>query len=440
MQVNQHHLSTSERLPMGLVRSVLVLALATGTVFLSGCAFTSAATDATPGAAGTSVQLSGKTFGGQQPVSGSVVNMYAVGSTGYGSASTSILNSGVSVTSDANGNFTLTNKFTCPVSNPLVYVTATGGDAGAGNNSALALMASLGPCNSLSASTLILINEVSTVAAVVPFSPFMNSATAIGTSPTNALGLTNAYGDTTLLASLSKGTSPGEAALANMTVSTTTLYTIANILAACVNSNGPSSSGCSTLFTNTTLNGVAPTDTIAAALNIAKRPGSNVAALFTLQTSTSPFQSALPAAPSDYLLTAYVPTAYSLPQNITGDSTGSVWSSSFNTITRYAPNMSTVFAMSSSSNASTVSIDQSNNAWLAQGAKISKVTPAGVLTTYAPAGVSSAYGIAVDGQGQVWYGNNTGGSIGALTQSGTQISGSPFTVPINPGDLVFSTH
>ena len=60
---------------------------------------------------------------------------------------------GNSVTSDLNGNFSLASQFTCPTTgnagNTLVYITATGGDAGGGPNNQILMMTALGACSNL---------------------------------------------------------------------------------------------------------------------------------------------------------------------------------------------------------------------------------------------------------------------------------------------------
>jgi trimeric autotransporter adhesin len=61
------------------------------------------------GAPVASLHLHGSAYGGEQPVSGATIQLYAVGTTGDGSASTPLLTQ--VVTSDANGEFTLTGTF-----------------------------------------------------------------------------------------------------------------------------------------------------------------------------------------------------------------------------------------------------------------------------------------------------------------------------------------
>ncbi|MEI9967600.1 MAG: hypothetical protein WDM87_02855 [Terracidiphilus sp.] len=103
----------------------------------------------------------------------------------------------------------------------------------------------------------------------------------------NAANTVTNLEDTSL--SVALATTPG----GNGTVPQTEINTLANILAACVNSTGPTSTQCSTLFSNATNNGVDAPDTATAALNIAHNPGPSstiVGNLFGLQTPTSPFQ------------------------------------------------------------------------------------------------------------------------------------------------------
>jgi len=64
------------------------------------------------------------------------------------------------------------------------------------------------------------------------------------------------------------------------------IHTLANILSACINSEGPNSAGCVGLFSNARrsgADGAKPEDTATAAINIAQNPRANVAALYRLQ-------------------------------------------------------------------------------------------------------------------------------------------------------------
>jgi len=112
-----------------------------GCVALTGCGV--AGTGDAP-SAGT-LSLSGRVHGGQQPVSGSTIQLWAAGSSGYGSAATPKLTS--VVTTDAGGNFNFSTLYTCPSSTTQMYVTATQGNPGMSsgtNNAGIAMMAALG--------------------------------------------------------------------------------------------------------------------------------------------------------------------------------------------------------------------------------------------------------------------------------------------------------
>jgi hypothetical protein len=255
--------------------------------------------------------------GGQQPVSGSTLQLYAVGTTGDGSASTPLLTQTVS--SDANGNFTITGAYTCPSASTLVYVTATGGNPGLSqgtNNAALALMAALGPCGNLGPSTFISMNELTTVAAVWALAPFMSSYSSIGSGPTDAAALASAFTLASEYVNTTTGTAPGLNVPAGTTVPVAQFNTLADILSSCVNSAGGvagDGSACGMLFAAATPNGgTAPLEVIGAGLNIANNPTANVSSLFGLVTATAPFQPMLAAVPADLTVGLAAPAGLSV--------------------------------------------------------------------------------------------------------------------------------
>ena len=167
---------------MVLFLSVLVLA---------GCSTSPMVTSSTETNPVQGAAIRGRVHGGQNPVSGASVYLYAVGTGGYGgngiaasssNASTSLLNSSVLsqtpaggkdgsnnyyATTDSNGNFSISGDYTCPSANTQVYLYAVGGNPGLApgtNNSAAGLLAGLGSCGSLSSSTFVTVNEISTAA------------------------------------------------------------------------------------------------------------------------------------------------------------------------------------------------------------------------------------------------------------------------------------
>ena len=104
-------------------------------------------------------------MGGQQPVSGATVKLYKVSTGGDANSSTSMLNGSGSVTTVSNGNFTITSDYSCGTATE-VFLVVTGGNPGSGTNANLELVAALGLCSSLSSSTNVTVNELTTVTAV----------------------------------------------------------------------------------------------------------------------------------------------------------------------------------------------------------------------------------------------------------------------------------
>ena len=251
-------------------------------------------------------RYSGSVHGGQQPVIGATIQLYTVGTTADSSAATPLLTS--SVTSDATGSFTITGLYSC-TSATQVYIVATGGNPGLSTpNPNIALMAALGPCSSLTSSTFISINELTTAAAVAALAPFMTSATAIGSSPSDATQLANAFTLANEFVNTTTGASPGVNVPSGDTVPTTELNTLADILSACINSTGGvagDGSLCGDLFSLTAVSPApAPTNTIQAMLNIANNPTLNTGALFALAPPTPPFQPTLTSAPANFLISS----------------------------------------------------------------------------------------------------------------------------------------
>jgi hypothetical protein len=137
-------------------------------VALTGCGVGVTA----PSVADTGAAIRGVVHGGQQPVSGAHIYLYAANTTGYGgygitassaNASVSLLKSSVLtnnagsagvdssgnyyVVTDAHGGFTVSSDYSCTAGQQ-VYLYAIGGNPGAGTNSAAAFLAILGACPS----------------------------------------------------------------------------------------------------------------------------------------------------------------------------------------------------------------------------------------------------------------------------------------------------
>jgi streptogramin lyase len=359
--------------------------------------------------------------GGQQAVSGSTIQLYAAAAFGYGLGATVLLTT--TVTTDANGNFTITSDYTCPTPSTQVYIVATGGNPGlsAGtNNTALALMAALGSCGNLSFSTFIFIDEVTTVASVYALTQFMSGVAFLSAPSTNAQGLANAFATVNNLVDTTTGTAPGPNLPAGATAPSTELNTLADILAPCVNSNG-STGECSTLFADTAPSiGPAPTNTIGAALNIARNPVNNVSALYNLMTGTAPFQPTLASAPNDWTMAiTYTGSGLSTPWGLAVDASGNVWVANLgsNVVSKFSSAGAELSGSGGFSGGGLdlpyyVAIDLNGDAWLTNSGNnsLSEFSSSGsaISTSSGITGdLIAPYGIAIDGSDNVWVGNQS---------------------------------
>jgi hypothetical protein len=274
--------------------------------------------------------IQGSVHGGQQPVVGAKIQLYAAGTPatggGYGLGSTPLI-LGVLPTTDVNGNFTITAQYALPTAPSHLYIVATGGGpAGSPANSGLAMMAVLDGCDgvtSLSPTLFININEVTTIASVTALQPFMATPVAgnvgvpaIGAPSTAYNALQNAFATVNDLASISSGASLNHANnYATSDYNGQLVNSLADVLAYCINSNATTTTQCATLYSASTPSGSAFTagDTIQAAWYIAKNPTNNVGAIFNLAASTPPFVG-LTSAPANFTISvATSPSACQSP-------------------------------------------------------------------------------------------------------------------------------
>ncbi len=242
----------------------------------------------------------GRVLGGNQPVAGATIQLYAVSTTADAGPATPLLDK--PQITDRNGYFSIYGHFTCADPAALTYITATGGNPGLGSGAAnpdLALMAAIGRCDTAATPNPIQINEVTSIAAVSALGPFMASAVAIGSSPQNAPSLTYSFYQASELARIDRGASPGLNVPAADQVPFVVINSLANTLSACVNSPGGvagDASRCGQLFALTGSHG----DTLAALQALAARPAQNTVALFNLAPATGRFEPALTLPPLDF--------------------------------------------------------------------------------------------------------------------------------------------
>jgi hypothetical protein len=426
-------------------------------LMVAGCSLSSTASPSPD--AGFTIQ--GTVHGGQQPIVGAHVYLFAANTNGYAgpgiaastsNASVSVLNVastgnsdsvGAYVLTSSTGAFSISGDYSC-TPNTQVYVYALGGSSGAGANSSSGLLAALGGCpspgNFLTATPFISINEVSTIAAAYAFAGFATDATHVASSGTALaqIGIKNSFANALNLASISTGIALAVTPAGNGTVPQSEINTLSNILASCVNSSGAVTgptkpTTCYTLFNDAQSNGnsgVIPGDTATAAINIAHNPGINTAALYALGTPTPPFGPALTSAPNDF----------SIALNFTGgglysagslgiavDGFGNAWVSGLGVV-ELSPSGSFLSGANGYSTGGPavqsggIAIDTSENVWSAAAQGAVELSNSGTILSGAQVFVSGGYiGVAIDGSGEAWL---SADRIVLLSSSGSVLSGS----------------
>jgi hypothetical protein len=439
---------------------------------------------------------------GQLPIIGAHVYLFAANTAGYEADSVPLLVAAGTGYADSLGGYTLTGQdgsfsipggYTCK-SNDQLYIYVLGGNVGLGSNTAIGELAVVGACplSVQNTPSFVLVNEVSTVAAAYAIAGFATDATHVSSSGTSLAqtDVANAFGSAANLASPSTGAALSVIPSVNATVPQSEINTLANILAACIHSASSNSSGCTNLLSNAQTGSTTPTDTATAMLNIAHSPSANVAALYTLQSTT--FSPALTSAPNDFSVAINFATIdsegssdiaidgagnvwldnglYSVivlsnlgdlvsgangygdglygPGNLAIDQNGDAWIGNYETI---VPNQSNAYSIFEFSNSGTllsggngyaggglnaergVAIDGTGNAWAVNtnNNSISKFSNSGVALSgnsgFKGGGMSYPVNIRIDGSGNAWVTNATGNGITQLSNAGAVLSGTGFT-------------
>jgi PKD repeat protein len=422
--------------------------------------------------------LTGSVYSGVQPVAGAHVYVFAANTTGFGgsgiaatgsNASVSLENASLSgasdgvgayVTTDANGAFSLSGDYGCRAGQQL-YLYVRGGNAGAGTNTAIGMMAVLGSCSSTSAPAVYAkVNEESTVAAAYSMAGFATDATHVSSSGSGLAktGVANALANAANLVTLATSTALTTTPAGNGTVPQAEINTLANILADCSGVG----SGCSALFGLATADGTATgaqaTETATAAINIAHHPGIHMGALYALLPTPLRFTPVLGAAPNDWTVALGFTGGGALyPWFVAIDGSGNVWIANYcgNTIvcrvSEFSPSGAPLSPAAGytgggmSQFMSGIAIDLLGDAWIVTNmatGPITELSPSGTILS-GPAGITGGgiaypYGVAINGSGNVWVTNTGGlcgpnaagysnaGNVSELSSSGTPISGNGF--------------
>lgn len=402
--------------------SVTLAGLSLAGALLTGCGMGNLAANSgslqEPASAATSFQ--GKLMGGQQPITGATVALFAVGNSGYGSTATPLA---LSMT-DSNGAF-LFHTFTCPTAAPLYVLSISGNpQISNGNNNdnpAAELGAGGFTCDHLPSS--VVVNEVSTVALAYTMGHYFS----IGSSQISYGSIPCFYGTTTTDCTTATGNAPvttadsfggpagtvhgaystglynadlytipamvnvvtgyaQTAATANgvtTAVETRKINSLADVLANCVNSDPAAGGGtCGTLLseTSSTSPSYNSTNTLESAVFTALNPYANQQPLFLLIPADTPFAPTLTSKPNDWSIAlSYSSPAFNLNvptgavSTIDIDTTGNVWFPSNGSqpgVGYFAPSTGTFSALLNTHTNGTaiisptqVAIDQSGYVW-----------------------------------------------------------------------------
>jgi hypothetical protein len=427
-----------------LIRS---LSVSLGLSLLVGCSLSPSMTDAPTQ---TSVGLvKGNVHGGQQPIAGAHVYVFAAGTLGYGGASTSLLNNvpgsttvdgngNYYVTSGSDGSFALTGNYSCVVGTQL-YVYSIGGNTGSGVNSAAGLLATLGACPAggtlASRVPFVWINEVSTVASAYSFAGFATDATHVSSSGTSRaqVGIANAFVNATNLANVATGNALALTPAGNGTVPAAEINSLANTLAACVNTNSPTSTPCTTLFNNARsagATGTAPAETATAIINIAHNPGNAVATLYGVGSAVAPFQPALASAPNDWTIALiFIGAGLTNGNRLAIDSAGSAWATNIGgtSLAKFSSQGAPVspsigFTGGGLNGTGQLAIDDSGNVWVVNTGNdtVSEFTNSGGVlnASLGSQNLVGAYGVAIDPGGNAMVSGRTSAKIVVFASNG----------------------
>jgi hypothetical protein len=382
----------------------------------------------------TGVALNGKVQVGNQPVSGATVQLFAAGTTGYGSASSPLVisNGGTIVTTGTDGSFIIPAGYTCPAQTTELYLVALGGaPGGTTNNPQLGLMTAIGQCSNLNSSVSLILNEVTTVASTWALVPFTSTDYAhIGSGSSNYTnGFANAFATVNNLVDVTTGLAFSVTPAGYGTVPQAEINTLADVINTCAVTVGGApgdGSPCSAFFEASNVSplgmgipGNSPTSILQAVLEVAQYPSN----LYSAPSSGTPLYnlaSAMANPPFTPVLTA-APNDWSIALSFTGGGLGGDG--------RASPE------------SSSMAIDASGNVWIANtrissvselsnlGAPLSPFTTGKTLASaggFTGAGLNYPQQIAIDPQGNAWTLNGDS-SLSEFKYTGEAVTGSPFS-------------
>ena len=412
---------------------------------LAGCGGSVSST--TKGYKGTG--FDGKALIGQQPLIGAAVELYAAGDGGNGSKGVALLMGALST--DSSGAFSVPAGYDCASADSEIYLVALGGEPGpaaSADNDSIALLTALGTCSQVDSAAPVVINEVTTAAAVYALSQFLSAGGNLGATSTNTVGLKNAVATAQALANIYTGTSPGTIFSVNGSSPAPQIDTLANLLNSCAGSTA-GGSACSGLFAATATSSGAPGNTLDAALNLVRNPAQNVAALYALASSSSAFTPVWASQPSDWtLFINYTGGGMDGPTSLGVDSAGYLWVANYlsGVASVFSPLGAPLFGNGITGSGLNISfglaVDANNDAWITNfpSAPANPSVPGNTVSVFNINGQSvagsSGYStgaytypnaVAIDTDGSAWVVDWGNEELTHLSSSGQQLSGSPYS-------------
>ena len=440
-------------------------------LLLSGCSANFGGT-MSGGVAQVGPKLHGSVMGGRQPILGAHIFLYKApsgGSDTYGSAATSVLVAPGTPGSQGNtfgssapyyalsggtfGDFDISDDYSCAPSDQM-YLLSVGGNPGivppfgqpAPDNQAAILMVALGACSTLSSSTNIIMNELTTIVAVTALQQFMTDATHVAAPSTNQQGLQNAFLFANQLINYGIGVPNGGTSTVSMP--NLKIFTLGNVMAACVNSSGyvqGDTGACDSFFSaavydqgTSTTYASEPSDTVTAMLQIAHHPGANTTGLINLIPNQNVYGHSLTQTNDFSLPIGYLGGGLTQASAVALDINGTAYvlncrqgcdnrlpAQATDDIVRIDPNGAIQTIGNGTINIPQgIALDTSNGVYVTNSTpSLSVFSPSGTLVNNITNGTTPALftpeGVAIDPSNNAYVANAGNGNVQAFTADGT---------------------
>ena len=300
-------------------------------------------------------------------------------------------------------------------------------------------MTALGPCGSIASGSSFVVNEVTTAASVWALASFMSGGGNVGASCTNTTGLDNAF---------THGQRTRECRHRRVARSRPSLH------ARRAHHQAEHASQCAGFvhyvcrrhrllpaLQRRDSGSAAPANTLDAALNIARAPANNVAAIYALASAnaTSSRRLSPPRLLTGCCITPSRAEAWIRPRRSAVDASGNVWASSyFNTVSEFSPAGAATFPAgitgSGINESYGMALDVQGNVWIANeqttsnsgNGDVTELNSSGqaIASGITSGGIYFPIGVAADPNGNMWFADYGDSKVTLLSSSGSAISSS----------------